>query len=160
MSVDVTFTVKDNKGDTSRFTINLPSSTSVTDAIAFGKTAFPLVQAIMNGAVTDVKVHVPVTGLSLSSAGLTSDVQEVGQFVFNAVGGFLKRIGIPGLSETKVLASSAQIDTSDTDVAAFITMMTSGVDVSANGGSGTIQPSDYRDADLTSLDSAVETFRS
>lgn len=159
MAVDVAFTVKDGKGKTSRFAINLPTGTSIADAVLFGQEVFPLVQALMNGAVTDVKVHFPVTGLSLTTAGLVSDVEEVGQFVFDTASGFLKRIGIPGFSELKVVDNSAVIDTSDTDVAAFVTAMESGIDLTGAGGSGVISPSDYRDDDLTALDSAVEVFR-
>lgn len=159
MAVDVQFTIKDGKGKTSRTSINLPDSTSISDAVAFGAEAFPIVQALLNGAVTDVKVHFPVTGLTFSNPGNTSDVEEVGQFIFDTASGFLKRLGLPGFSELKVLSNSAQIDTGDPDVSAFVTMMESGIDTVPSGGSGTIQPSDYRNDDIDALDAAVEIFR-
>ncbi len=160
MAIGLNFTVRDDKGAISRFTVNLPAGTSFDDVTLFAQQLFPLVDPLVNGAITDVSVNLPIDGISLqTTAALTSDVQEIGQFVFNAVGGFLKRIGLPTFSELKVLAGSAQIDQTDPDVAAFITAMVDGIDLTGVGGSGTIQPSDYRDADLETVDSAVEAFR-
>lgn len=158
MSVNVIFTVQDGKGETSPITINLPTSTSPTDAVAFAVTAWPLVNALITGGNVVGRVSFEISGLASANPIGGSDVQEIGRFIFKTVSNFTKSLGLPTFLESKILPGTDQIDTSDVDVAAFVTMMESGVDTTANGGSGVIQPSDYRDDDLDSLVGAIEAW--
>ena len=91
-------------------------------------------------------------GLDLSTATIkgapsgVSDVFQKGLFQFNSLNGFTS-MRLPAISETKVVVGSDAIDTSDADVAAFITAMEDGIVVTG----GTISPSDYRVGDISSL---------
>lgn len=157
-SVDLTIQIRDGKGETGSFTINLPSTTAVADALLFATEIEPLIAPLVNGVIESIKVAIPASISAPGTPGLTSDIEEKAHFVFRTVSNFVKRFKIPALAETKVLSGSANLDTSDTDVAAFVTAMESGLDLTGVGGSGTVQPSDYRDDDILDLESAVETF--
>ncbi len=156
MSVDLNFKISDNKGDEGSFTINLPTGTSISDAIAFGQEAYPIIDALITGNLHDITVSIPIPGVTPSVPALTSDVREKAYAIFRTAGNFVKRLKIPTLSELKVLDGSAALDRSDMDVAAFETMMESGLDTAPSGGSGVISPSDSRDDDIVTLESAVE----
>ena len=52
------------------------------------------------------------------------------------------------------------IDLTDADVATFLAAMTAGIDLVPAGGSGTVQPSDKREEDITTLSDAKERFQS
>lgn len=158
MSVNVVFSVQDGKGQISPITINLPTSVSATDAVAFAKTAWPLVDALIQGGNVVGRVSFEVAGLTSGNPVGGADVQEIGRFIFKTVNNFTKSLGLPTFLESKILPGTDQIDTSDADVAAFVTMMTDGIDTTANGGSGVISPSDYRDEDLDSLVGAIEAW--
>jgi hypothetical protein len=158
MSINVTFTVEDGKGQKSPVTINLPTTTSATDAVAFAKTAWPLVSALIEGGNVVGRVSFEVDGLTSGNPVGGADVQEIGRFIFNTVGGFTKSLGLPTFLESLIQPGTDLIDTADTDVAAFVTMMTDGIDTTGEGGSGVIQPSDYRSEDLDALTGAIEAW--
>ena len=158
MAINVSFTVQDGKGEKSPITIQLPTSTAPADAIAFAQTMWPLVNALVTGGNVVGRVGFEVSGLTSGNPVGSSDVQEIGRFIFNTVNGFTKSLGLPTFLESLILPGTDQIDTTDVDVAAFVTGMVSGVDTTANGGSGVISPADYRDEDLTSLTGAIEAW--
>lgn len=158
MAINVTFTVRDGKGQESPITIQLPTSVSPGDAIAFAKTAWPLVDALIDGGNVVGRVSFEVDGLSSANPVGGADVQEIGRFVFKTVNNFTKSLGLPTFLETKLTPGTDLIDTTDADVAAFVTMMESGIDTTPNGGSGVISPSDYRGEDLDSLVGAIEAW--
>ena len=158
MAINVTFTVEDGKGQKSPITIQLPTSTAPADAIAFAQTAWPLVNALVTGGNVVGRVSFEVAGLTSGNPVGGSDVQEIGRFVLRTVGGFTKSIGLPTFLESLISPGTDLIDTSDTDVAAFVTMLESGVDTTGAGGSGVISPCDYRGDDLDSLTGAFEAW--
>jgi hypothetical protein len=159
MSVNVVYSVTDGKGDSSPITINLPSSTSPADAVAFAQTMWPLVNALITGGNVVGRISFDVSGLTSGNPVGSSDVQEIAKFTFGtAIANVFKTLGLPTFLETKMAAGTKYVNQSDTDVAAFITGMVSGVDTSGAGGSGVIQPSDYRDEDLTGIVEAKEAW--
>jgi len=81
-------------------------------------------------------------------------VQEQAQFLFRTVGGYAKLLNLPTFIETLFTNGGADktVDLADTDVAAFVDMMESGITVS----SVVYSPSDYRGADIVSTESAVQ----
>lgn len=159
MPINVAYYIEDGKSDESPLTINLPSGTSAADAVAFAQTMWPLVDALINGGNVVAKVIFEVPGITSSNPIGSSDVQEIAKFVFNTANTIAKKaMGIPTFIESKILPGTKLVDTTDVDVAAFVTAMVDGLDTTGNGGSGVIQPCNLYDFDLTSLRSAVETW--
>lgn len=159
MTAFVYFNIVDDKGDTSTVEIPFPTATALTDlpllVTAFGALIDPLVSGGLRDA--GVRFSVAVPGFS-GVAGSLSDVQEKGEFVLRTAGNFLKRLNLPTFIETLILPTSKQIDVSDTDVAAFVTALEDGINLSGAGGSGVVQPCDYRGDDLATLESALENW--
>jgi len=159
VSVNVVYSVTDGKGDSSPITINLPSATTPTNAIAFAQTMWPLVNALITGGNVTARVSFDVSGITSGNPVGSSDVQEIAKFTFGtAIANVFKTLGLPTFLETKMAAGTKYVNQADTDVAAFITGMTDGLDTSGAGGSGTVSPSDYRDEDLTSIVEAKEAW--
>lgn len=116
----------------------------------------PLVTGTLVGA--NVTLEADISGFVNAAASALSDVQEKATFVFKSVDGFLKSISLPTFDETKFVNSGAgdTCDLTNTDVAAFVAMMTDGVD----DGAGTpveINPTTSHGEDLSAL---VKTHQS
>lgn len=161
MPFTIVFTFKDEKNKPSRTEINLPSGTAFTDVVLFAKEFAPLVNDLITGQITSIGVcaSVSLTGLGLRTAPLSgSDVEEGGRFQFNTVNGFPTAFRLPTFAESFVLANSRNIDTTDADVAAIVTAMEDGIDLSGAGGTGVITPVDKRDEDIVALNYAREQF--
>ena len=158
----VTYNFKDEKGKTSSTEMNLPDATSVADVRLFAQQFAVLLNDLTTGALTKVTVSLDVTPSSgvrtVAAAG--SDVEEGGRFQFNVTGGFYTHMRVPTFDESKVNAGSSSINLTDADVAAYTTAMATGLDLTAAGGSGVIQPCDKRGTDVTGLSSASEQFLS
>lgn len=157
-NVELFFTIKDNKGDKSRVTFpavidTLDDAQYAIDAL--GALIDPLiVGGFVNAGITLVG---DVSGLT-TAAGATSDVQEGARFVFSTAEGYLKSARLPTFDEAFIISGSPNVDTVDADVAAFVTAITSGLSLVGAGGAGSINFSDYRFVDLTTLESAKEDW--
>lgn len=160
MSLDVFYNVRDEKGDVSTVTIPIPGTTTPTNAVAFVQAMAGILDPLVNGELVNagVTMYVSVPDWTGGLVGL-ADVQERAKFLFRtAIGNFAKILRIPAFDETKILAGTKEVDTTDTDVNAFVAAMTGGVDVSGHGGVGSVAPCDVRDYDLGTLESAVEDW--
>ena len=69
-------------------------------------------------------------------ADVMADVQEGARFVFATANGFLKTVRLPTFLETLMLPGSRLVDTGNSDVFAFTTAITDGIDLTAAGGTG------------------------
>lgn len=156
MTYDLTYLVQDDKNLTSLITIPVPSQTAVADLLgaldAIGQLIMPLVKGGLKAAA--VRIAGSVTGWDLTDITANSDVQEIGTFLFNTTGPVVKETNLPTFDETLLVANSKVVDTSDADVAAFITAMESGVTVNAH----VIEPCNKHAEDILSIASARETW--
>ena len=156
------YTVQDGKGKQSVIQVPIPYATTPTNARAFVRAMGAVIGPLVTGKLISagVTLEVPIgeiTGFP-SSASTVSDVQEKGFFSFRSAVNSLRRMTIPTILETLFNVGASTINQSHADVAAFITAMEDGVDVSGVGGSGTIQPSDGRGEDLTAIEEAREAW--
>lgn len=167
MALSVFIRVRDagggDKPGTSIISVEIPLATTPANAIAFarGLTTFvdPLTEGLIEAA--GVTFEVDLAGLGLDTvASALADVQERAIFAFRTAAGKLKRIGIPCFLETLFNGAGAldTVDTADTDVAAFITAMEDGIDVTAFGGTGIVAPVDTNNSDLATFESANQQF--
>lgn len=159
--IELYFTVADEKDAKSTIAIPLPDSVGLTNIAAavqgFGSLLEPLIQGQILTA--GARVEVDISGFGWSGvAGLNSDVEEGARFVFRSVTSLLKSLRLPTFNESKFNAQSADVDLTDTDVAAFATAMTAGLDLTGTGGTGTASPVNIHGDDLDELVSAKENF--
>jgi hypothetical protein len=159
MPIYLTFSVQDEKNDISTITIPVPDSTPLTDIPYLLQAFADLLNPIVQGGLVQAaaKVVGSVTGWNtLAAAG--SDVQEKASFGIRTVTGFIKKLSIPTILESIFNAGSKTVDLGHTDVAALVTALETGVDISGAGGSGTIQPCDAHGDDLVDVETAVEAW--
>jgi hypothetical protein len=162
-SIGIVYTVEDRKGAASNTIINVPSGTTMPDAILFAQQMALLIDPMVTGRITRAGISLTV---DLSSLGLgavasdTSDVEEGARFQFTTAGNFRTSNRIPTFDETKVTVGGTDVDQVDADVAAFIAAMEDGINLVGVGGSGTVGPTDSRDDDITATSLAKEAFQS
>ncbi len=163
MTFAILFSIQDEKTKTSTTEVKLPGATDFDDARLFAGELAKLIDPLVTGAITRIGL---VHDLDLSTLGLTpaaaanSDVEEGARFQFRTEGGFYSGLRLPTFDEALIAAGSRAVDVEDTAVAAFITAMRTGINLTGVGGSGVIQPCDSREEDLTALEFAREQFQS
>lgn len=153
------YTIQDSKGQTS--TVEIPflytSLTAVTVTIlnaaiaAWGELIDPLVNGGLKSAGVKIEVDIATFG---ATAALVADVQEKAEFIFRTDGGWIKRLNLPTFIEDFFFPGTSNVDTTDTDVAAFITAMEDGITVSAVD----FEPTDTRGDDITEVVTATENW--
>jgi hypothetical protein len=153
------------KPATSLVSVEIPTSTTPANAIAFARALASMVEPLTIGGIVGagITIEADISALALDAVGTAlADVQERAVFVFRTLLNKTKRIGIPCFNENLFNAAGAldTVDVEDEDVDAFITGMISGVDVSTFGGTGTVTPVDTNNSDLTLLEAASQDFSS
>lgn len=146
--------ISDAKGAISTVTIPIPSGTAVGDLVGFVQGMAALLEPLCTGTLRAAGVTIPVPFTPWDVALSTSDVQEKARFGFRTVNNFLKRLSIPTFLESLFSPGTKEVNQADTDVAALITAMESGITINAH----VIAPVDEREEDLTDLETAVEEW--
>ncbi len=162
MGLSILYTIRDEKGEESTTTVNLPSSVTFSNVVLFAGEMAKLISPVITGAITRIGIAFTVTlpsGLRTNPLS-NSDVEEGGRFQFRTENGFHTGLRLPTFNEAMITAGSRVIDQSAPEVAAFIAAMQSGIDLSGVGGSGTVQPSDKRGEDIVAVEFAHEQFQS
>lgn len=159
MAYFINFSIADEKGDISNVEIPVPSATALADLPLMAQALADLIEPLVTGGLVGcfIRIVPAITGWA-TAATAGSDVQEKAEFALRTVGGFLKRLNLPTFIESFFNANSKEVDQSAVDVAAFITALEDGVDLTGAGGSGIVQPCDAREEDLDALLYAVENW--
>lgn len=163
MAIGILFTFRDGKGETSSTQVNVPSSTAIADAVLFGQQMATLIDPLINGFISRIGIVVDVDISALAIANAASpiaDVEEGARFQYRTAQNNFTSMRIPTFIDTLITAGGNAVDQVNTDVAAFLTAMETGLDLTGVGGSGTISPSDTRDEDIVTTTSALEAFQS
>ena len=159
LAVTINVTIADAKGKSSVTKIRVPTGFSLTQ---YGEAATAFAQLICNltdGIITEVSVSVPIdlSGATIRAfATSIADVAKKALFVVrSSVAGLYSKFFFPTYNEGNNITGSDQLDIADADVAAMISLIETGVNVS-----GFIaQPNDIRGNDLTDVAEAREIFR-
>jgi len=109
--------------------------------------------ALINGI--DFSISIDGSGLTGNVAGGTSDVEEVAEFISRTAAGREVRMNIPATNDTASVAGSDDLDQTDTDVAAIVSLLEDGLSVTG----GTIIPSDVDENDIIEVVTARERVR-
>lgn len=158
---NVFYTIQDAKGQKSTTTLPIPATTTPANALAAVKAFGPLIGAITGGALVNAGVTLSVDVGTISGFGAAaadSDVQEKGFFSFRSVTNFIKSFNVPTILETVFSPGTKFIDQANTAIAALLTAVTDGVDVSGVGGTGTVSMVDSHGADLVTVEEARENW--
>jgi hypothetical protein len=156
MALNAYFVISDAKGDKSTVTIPFAAIADWTEIPELIGDLGALIEPLINGGIVAMGINLEIdTGALNAIPNAIADVQEKARFVFAGENGFLKSLHIPTFLETLFTPNSADVDLTDTDVAAFVTAMEDGVTLSTLA---VHEPSDSRGDDLVSLVTATEAW--
>jgi len=157
LTFGVTYTFVDDSGDTATTTVDVPTSFTLAQYTEFVRGMASFIDDIVSGLVlsAELSINISMSTLTGNTVGAGSDVEETNHYIFTTAAGRRVSVNVPGTDETDVSPNSDDLNQIDTQQAAFITAMLSGVSVTG----GTIIPCDVDSEDLTSLVTARETFR-
>jgi len=157
LSTTINVAFIDGKGKTSVTKVRVPTTFTIAQYREFAAAMAQLIANVAAAQITSVSINF---GLDLSGLGLktvASAVEKVGakaQGLFNTVSGIIAKWRIPAPLEEKVVVGSDDLDQTDTDIAAVISANEDGIAVTG----GTIQFTNGRGSDITSVASLQETF--
>lgn len=132
MPMNIFYTIADADGDSS--VINIPvADIDLVDGVALPfilEYGWDIIRPLLNGTLINagITMQINVADFTVTAAAAISDVQEKAEFVYRAVGGYLKRISLPTFIETFFTGSGAgkEVDVTQAEVTAFNTLMTAG----------------------------------
>jgi|SRR6056297_85149 len=157
-SPEVYITLQDSTGRRSTVTVSTQSSNGVGEFRGLARALASTVDNLTDCVIVDFGARLsfdPTLFTGLKAAALESDVENKGFFGFESAAGFASSVTIPGFRADKIDDDTNLIDTSDADVDAFVTAMTSSfVDNTLN-----IVPTNSRDEALTQLTAAYQQLR-
>lgn len=162
MVFSIIYTIRDEKAVESTTSVNLPESTAFTDVALFAAELAKIIDPIITGAIIRIGVAFQVTlpGGLASTPAANTDVEEGARFQWRTVNNYMASNRLPTFDEQFIQAGTREVDQTDANVAAFVNAILTGINLTGVGGSGTIQPSDYRGEDITAIDTAREMFQS
>lgn len=158
LATSINMVVQDGKGSKSLVSFYVPSDTALADMTEIAQEFADRLDAVMDGAIVGISASYNVAlpaGIKANPVA-TADVEEGALYLWNTDGGFNTRFRVPTHSEDKILAGSRVVDTTDTDVAALVSIMTAGFTATSTN---LIEPCDYREDDVAALDVAYESFK-
>ncbi|MBI1278191.1 MAG: hypothetical protein GC179_08695 [Anaerolineaceae bacterium] len=132
MPTTIFYTIADADNDQSVISIPVNfldtlEGASLAFAVEYG---WDIINPLINGTLVNcgITIQVDIADFTNSAAAAISDVQEKAEFVYRAVGGFIKRITLPTFIETFFTGSGAgkEVDVTQSEVAAFNTLMVDG----------------------------------
>jgi hypothetical protein len=139
----ISLTILDNDGDDAGTSIHVPSGFTVAQYGTFANDYANAVDDIVIGAVSPkatMTIPVDISALLNNTVDPASDVEQIAAFQFIDTNGEPVDVNIPGLLQADVVAGTDSLNTADTEIAAFITLM--------ENGNGTIAPSSTAEADI------------
>lgn len=148
----------DAKGKESSTKLRVPTTFSLAQYLEFGAAAAQLFTNIGQTAITKVAFcfNVDLSGLGLKT--VATSVASVAKKLWlrfqTAVTGFRAQTLIPAIRETQVIAGSGDIDQTDTDVAAVVSLFEDGIAVTG----GTLTFTNDREHDITAIQTGTERF--
>ena len=143
ISPKIRFAVADNDNDKANTEIHVPSGFTVAQYGTFANDYANALDDIVIGAVqpkATMTIPVDISGLTGNTVDPTSDVEQIAAFQFIDANGEPVDVNVPGLLQADVVAGTDGLNTADTQIAAFITLM--------ENGNGTIAPSSVSESDI------------
>jgi len=158
MPIEVVTTIEDRSGDKATTSVHVLDASTIANLATFAPAWATALNLVIFGKIISMAAILrPSMGsLSNNTATSESDVEHVGKFVFRAQNGVRVECNIPALDEDAVAAyGSDELDQSDTNIAAFIAAMETGISVTG----GTISPCDNGESSIALTVFAREAFK-
>lgn len=159
LAVTVNVSMIDAKGKTSVTKIRVPSGFVLSQYAEFAQGIGQIICDMTDGAITAISVSVPVSLSGATIRGTALGIADIAKKLLvmarSSVTGLVGKFFIPTYDEDNSVSGSDQADTSDTEVAAFISIVEGGINVSGT----VIAPIDMRGNDLVEVSEAREIFR-
>lgn len=158
MPTDIVATIRDASGDEATTTIRVPSATTVANLTTFAVGWATALNLIIQGKIMSAFAYVkqsvaPLVGNAIEPESV---IERQGHFIFLTVTGERVEVNIPTLAEDVVEAyTSDELNQADTQVAAFIAAMTTGIAVTG----GTISPCDIAEGSISDVLIAREVHK-
>jgi hypothetical protein len=147
---NLTYTVRDSDSDRGTFRVNLPAATSQADVILFAQALASLVDKVTEGVVESIQATLGIALPSgLKATTVASDVEHGARLSFATASGFTTSFRLPTIKDAMLVGK--EVYQADTDMAALIAGIVTGLEG--------VAPCDQRGSDITSVVSAVESFR-
>jgi hypothetical protein len=138
--------ISDNDNDPANTGIHVPSGFTIAQYGTFANAYANAVDDIVLGRVDPkgtMTIPVDVSALTGNTLDPASDVEQIAAFQFLDTNGEPVDINVPGLLLADVVAGTDGLNTADTQIAAFITLI--------EAGDGIVEPSSVAEADIVSL---------
>lgn len=145
ISPKITFEVFDNDNDDAETSIHVPSGFTTAEYGTFANDYANAMDDIVLGRVATkaiMTIPVDLSALTGNTLDPASDVEQIAAFQFLDTNGEPVDVNVPGLLLADVVAGTDGLNTADTEIAAFITLM--------EDGNGVIAPSSVAEADIVS----------
>jgi hypothetical protein len=132
MASTIFYTIADGDNDPSVISIPIEFLSTIDgDGFLFAvEYGWDIINPLLNGTLINagITIEVDIADFTNTAAAVISDVQEKAEFVYRAVGGFLKRISLPTFIETFFTGAGAgkEVDVTQAQVTAFNTLITDG----------------------------------
>jgi len=132
MATTVFYTIADADGEQSVVSIPVNFLDTLDGAaLAFAvEYGWDIINPLLNGTLVNagITIQMDIGTFTNAAAAAISDVQEKAEFVYRAVGGFLKRISLPAFVETFFTSAGAgkEVDVTQAEVTAFNLLITDG----------------------------------
>jgi hypothetical protein len=156
----LSFVIEDGKGQQSVHSLWLPAASTSVDIQEFTDLYIEELDPLIGGLIVSASVSMPLTTtgaeVEADKAAIfpISDVEEGAIFKYRSTNQFPFRHRIPTFLEGAFVSGTVDVDEADADVSDYVDAMIDGLVVT----SGTLQPIEHRDEDLTLLIGGVENF--
>lgn len=150
--------IQDRSGDKGSTSLWLPDAATIANVTTFAVAWATALNDIITGKILGIWLYnllsvAPLTDNTLQPA---ADVEHAAKFKFRTVNNKPVMVILPAVDEDVIAAySSDELDQSDTQTAAFIAAMTSGIAVTG----GTIAPCDVGEGSIAAVVFARESFK-
>lgn len=138
--------ITDNDNDPANTGIHVPSGFTIAQYATFANAYANAIDDIVLGRVDPkgtMTIPVDISALTGNTLDPASDVEQIAAFQFLAADGEPVDINVPGLLLADVVAGTDGLNTADTEIAAFVTLIETG--------DGTVAPSSVSESDITTL---------
>lgn len=139
----INFNIGDNDGDVGSTGVHVQSGASLAQYAAYAVAHAAAMDDIVLGAINPIatlSIAIDISGLTGNTLDPASDVEQIAAFQFASADGEPVDVNVPGLLLADVVAGSDALNTADTEIAAFITLM--------EDGDGTVAPCSIAESDI------------
>jgi len=160
-AIGVNLVIMETSGKTGSTGIWIPSSTTLANAINAAKAFALLVEPAIEGAITLASITLPVSlvGVTTRPAPIDgSSLSEGIMFGYRTGSNFKTSFRLPTINEGAFLPDRS-VDLADANILAINNAMVGGLDLTGVGGTGTVNPANISDEDITARRFTKEAYK-